>query len=96
MELTPFELTPKQKGLLESLSRETGEPISALIDKALEGLEGQMHPGHANGETDDHSSVLDIFRDAREAIPDETWEKLPSDLATQHDHYVYGTPKRPA
>jgi Arc/MetJ-type ribon-helix-helix transcriptional regulator len=27
-------------------------------------------------------------------IPDEDFDKLPSDLAEQHDHYIYGTPKR--
>ena len=29
------------------------------------------------------------------AIPDEEFDKLPNDLAEQHDHYIYGTPKRP-
>jgi Arc/MetJ-type ribon-helix-helix transcriptional regulator len=29
-------------------------------------------------------------------IPDEEWDKLPVDGAEQHDHYLYGTPKRPA
>jgi hypothetical protein len=29
------------------------------------------------------------------AIPDAEWDKLPTDLAEQHDHYLYGTPKRP-
>lgn len=28
-------------------------------------------------------------------IPDEVWETLPTDLAYQHDHYLYGTPKKP-
>jgi len=28
-------------------------------------------------------------------VPDEVWDKLPTDLAEQHDHYIYGTPKRP-
>jgi len=27
-------------------------------------------------------------------IPDEEWDKLPTDLANQHDHYLYGSPKR--
>ena len=27
-------------------------------------------------------------------IPDEVWDKIPTDLAEQHDHYLYGTPKR--
>jgi Arc/MetJ-type ribon-helix-helix transcriptional regulator len=28
-------------------------------------------------------------------IPDEEFDKLPVDGAEQHDHYIYGTPKRP-
>ena len=107
MEPTPFEFTPEQKGLLESLSRETGQPVSALIDKALEGLQEDVRHEQTNGEANGSdekdtaapqrpASVLDIFREAREAIPDETWSTLPPDLATQHDHYIYGTPKRPA
>ena len=28
-------------------------------------------------------------------VPDAEWDKLPTDLAAQHDHYLYGTPKRP-
>jgi Arc/MetJ-type ribon-helix-helix transcriptional regulator len=28
------------------------------------------------------------------AIPEEEWDKLPTDLAEQHDHYLYGTRKR--
>jgi hypothetical protein len=30
------------------------------------------------------------------AIPDEEFDKLPADGAEQHDHCIYGTPKRPA
>ena len=29
------------------------------------------------------------------ALPQETLDRLPADGASQHDHYVYGTPKRP-
>jgi hypothetical protein len=38
--------------------------------------------------------VLEIFREAREGIPAEVWKALPEDLAAQHDHYIYGIPKR--
>lgn len=27
-------------------------------------------------------------------VPLEEWEKLPADGAEQHDHYLYGSPKR--
>ena len=28
------------------------------------------------------------------ALPPETLDRLPADGAAQHDHYIYGTPKR--
>jgi antitoxin component of MazEF toxin-antitoxin module len=28
-------------------------------------------------------------------LPQETLDRLPTDGASQHDHYIYGTPKRP-
>jgi Ribbon-helix-helix domain len=105
MEPTPFEFTPAQKGLLESLSRETGQPVSALIDKALERLE--EHVRHANGEAHDSDEEAPpitpqkprkpswkLFEEASRKIPDEELDRLPTDLAAQVDHYLYGTPKR--
>jgi hypothetical protein len=41
----------------------------------------------------DTPSVLDIFRDAWDVIPDEEFEAMPEDGAEQVDHYIYGTPK---
>jgi len=35
--------------------------------------------------------ILDSVKD----IPPEELDKLPTDGASQHDHYIYGTPKRP-
>ena len=29
------------------------------------------------------------------ALPQETLDRLPADGASQHDHYIYGTPNRP-
>lgn len=29
------------------------------------------------------------------AVPDEELRKLPADLASQHDHYLYGLSKKP-
>jgi Arc/MetJ-type ribon-helix-helix transcriptional regulator len=29
------------------------------------------------------------------SIPAEEWDKVPTDGSEQHDHYIYGTPKRP-
>jgi hypothetical protein len=106
METTPFDLTPAQKSLLQSLSQETGKSVTALIEEALAGLQEQVRPlhGERNGDKDPQQPPLQPDADVpqpiwevfstTEDIPDEEWEKLPTDLATQHDHYIYGTPKR--
>ena len=54
MEATPFELTPAQKDLLESLAHETGKAIPALLDEALEELKAHVRQHAVNGEP--HSS----------------------------------------
>jgi hypothetical protein len=109
MEATPFELTPAQKDLLESLARETGKAIPALLDEALEELKAHVRQHAVNGEP--HSSggghaappsheapkpIWEQFIEAFNDVPDEDLERLPVDGAAQHDHYIYGLPKRPA
>jgi hypothetical protein len=107
MEQTPFELTSEQKGLLATLSRETGKPISALLAEALEVLQEHERAGHDRGTTDHHETpapvassqeapkpIWEIFEEASLRIPDEELARLPTDLAAQVDHYVYGLPKR--
>jgi hypothetical protein len=32
----------------------------------------------------------------RNSVPEEEWAKLPVDGSNQLDHYIYGSPKRPA
>ena len=108
MKPTPFALTPEQKGMLASLSRETGKPLPALlaaIAAALEELQEQerlthQHDtsnGHEPGEPATAETLKPFWQKAIEAsrrIPDEDLERLPADLAAQVDHYIYGTPKR--
>jgi hypothetical protein len=72
MEQTPFELTPAHRGLLATLSRETGKPIPAPTMKPL----------------------WEIAADLLKDVPQEVLDRLPTDGAAQHDHYIYGTPKR--
>jgi hypothetical protein len=38
--------------------------------------------------------LLELMREATRDIPLEEFKKLPNDGADQHDHYLYGVPKR--
>lgn len=95
-----IKLTPEQKGLLASLAEETGESASSLLDKALDELQERVRAACENGhetaepvKTETRKPIWEVFADTDD-IPEEEWEKLPTDLASQHDHYIYGTPKR--
>lgn len=39
-------------------------------------------------------TIWEKIREHSQEVPDEVWEKLPRDGAEQHDHYLYGTPKK--
>ena len=40
------------------------------------------------------SSILEIVSAATREVPDSAWELLPTDLAKNADHYLYGTKKK--
>lgn len=42
-----------------------------------------------------HKPIWEVFEEITAGIPEAEWAKLPTDGAEQHDHYIYGTPKRP-
>jgi hypothetical protein len=111
METSNIELTPEQKGVLASLSEETGEPISALIDQVLHELQERVRAARENEGAESHEEasqqltgkrlspeadkpIWEKFIEASQEIPDEELDRLPTDLASQVDHYIYGTPKR--
>ena len=38
--------------------------------------------------------ISEIFEELSSQVPFEEWAELPRDGAEQHDHYLYGSPKR--
>ena len=97
MEQTRIELTPEQTGLLATLSRETGKSIPALLAEALEALQERAHSRHeapAPPSPIAPKPIWEHFADAFKDVPEEELARLPIDGAAQHDHYIYGWPKR--
>jgi hypothetical protein len=39
-------------------------------------------------------TIWEKIRERMARIPPEEWENMPTDGSYQHDHYLYGTPKR--
>ena len=109
METNLFTLTPAQKGLLITLAQATGKPIPVLIAEALDALQehvqatqvpqqGTSGPGKqttpAPSSRPKKKHIWDVAAELVAEIPDEDLVSLPVDGAAQHDHYIYGTPKR--
>jgi hypothetical protein len=44
--------------------------------------------------TEPPKSIWEKIEAIVEKVPKELWDELPTDGAEQHDHYLYGTPKR--
>ena len=42
-----------------------------------------------------HKPIWEEIQELTAGISDEVWDNLSTDLSEQHDHYIYGTPKRP-
>jgi plasmid stability protein len=38
--------------------------------------------------------ISDLIREIMSDVPAEEFERLPRDGASEHDHYIYGSPKR--
>ncbi len=102
METHSFELTPEQKALLVALAHETGKSIPVLLAEALDNLQEYIRP---HGKRAHHTPLppaqrtkplWEIADDLLKDVPQEVLDRLPTDGAAQHDHYLYGTPKRPA
>lgn len=48
-------------------------------------------------QAEEETSLQSLFRKIAERgknIPDEVWAKMPRDGSEQHDHYLYGAPKK--
>ncbi len=43
----------------------------------------------------EHKPIWERIQEITADVPKEAWDALPTDLSAQHDHYIYGTPKRP-
>lgn len=39
-------------------------------------------------------TIWDKLEEITKEVPDKMWEQLPTDGAEQHDHYLYGAPKK--
>jgi ribosomal 50S subunit-associated protein YjgA (DUF615 family) len=72
---------------IQALPDEKQQEVLALVDKMLK-EEQEPRP------RENVRPIWEIITELSSEIPMEEWAKLPTDGAEQHDHYLYGSPKR--
>jgi hypothetical protein len=83
-----IEIAPELEQRLKTAAEKRGQPLSEYVTPALEALAAAPEPAEGA------PSVLSFFEELWRETPAAEMAKLPSDLAEEHDHYIYGTPKR--
>ncbi len=90
-------LAAVNSGRYASLDDAMTEAASMLVQRLeREQAEAAMPAAHQGKPVPAHKPIWEEFAEIAASIPDEEWAKLPADGAEQHDHYIYGTPKRPS
>jgi hypothetical protein len=86
----PLQLSDEQTTALQAKAAAEGLSVEAWIVKQAEPAAPESaveRPLHAAAQI-----ILDSMKD----IPPEIMATMPTDGASQHDHYIYGWPKRDA
>jgi putative addiction module CopG family antidote len=67
------------------------EQAQVKLAKATEAL----RPAESPSAPPQRKPIWEVFQEIAAGIPQEERDNLRSDASEQHDHYIYGTPKRP-
>ncbi len=89
-------LAAVHSGRYASLDDAMTEAASLLVQRLKQEQAEVKQPGARGQATPEHKPIWERVLERTAAIPEEEWDKLPTDLAEQHDHYLYGVPKRPS
>ena len=86
-----IELPESKEAALQAKARAQGmsaeQYAAQVIDRDLK--EGQGGPAALSSR-----HISEIIRERMSKVPAEVWATFPADGASEHDHYIYGTPKK--
>ena len=88
-------LAAVHSGRYASLDEAMADAASLLVQRlAQEQIQSQPLSVPQPEQHRTHKSIWERILERSQTVPDEEWSKLPVDGAEQHDHHIYGTPKR--
>jgi plasmid stability protein len=86
--MTVIELPDEQAAALKAKAAKAGLTLEAWLN-TLAGAESSAEQGPLQ-------TAADIVLDRMRKVPPEIMAAMPEDGASQHDHYIYGWPKKEA
>lgn len=86
-----IQLSDEQAAALQAQAAEEGVSVNTLLQRLAEDY-AQSRVASANEPSG--RPVWAIISDRMKLVPSDVFEKLPHDGASEHDHYLYGSPKR--
>ena len=73
---------------LEPLDLEEGDEVIVTVEGAT-AVEPEERPAPKRG----LAAIVERVKERKKDIPPEEWADVPTDLAKNHKHYLYGHPK---
>jgi len=84
-------ISAEKEAAYQALALAQGLSVEQLLTRLVD-ESAPVSPSETQDEDDRPVSAM--FGEIWADMPDDVRAKLPSDGADQHDHYIYGTPKR--
>jgi hypothetical protein len=85
-------LDPTEEARLIAVAREKGVSAAALVREALDKI--LTDAPQPDAQQPDTRPIWELIQDNMKDLPPDEFAKLPTDGASEHDHYLYGHPKR--
>lgn len=86
-------LQPQEEAKLIAIAQAKGLSTDALVREALDKILADA-PAQVAEQSREPRPIWEVMLDSIKDIPPEEFAKLPKDGASEHDHYLYGHPKR--
>jgi hypothetical protein len=85
--MTVIELPDDQAAALQAKAAAEGLSLAEWIQQIAEQAQATGRP---------HRHIADVICENMKDVPPEIMATMPKDGASQHDHYIYGWPKKEA
>jgi hypothetical protein len=89
-----LELPDSKEAVLKAKALALGVSAEQFAEQVLNHALEDPEPTGSGAPTAHRRHISETIRERMRQIPAEVWAALPIDGASQHDHYIYGLPKR--